>query len=129
MGDLNTSGTSGQQTSFTCVSCPLGCVLEVALDETGAVSDVSGHTCNRGLDYARQEAVDPRRNISAVVMAKGSLEPLSVKTAEPVSKAKIAAVMDEVRRIDVAVPVHEGDVLIADVAGTGVAIVATKTLI
>ena len=115
-------------TSFTCVSCPLGCVLEVSFDEAGAVANVQGHTCNRGIEYARQEAVDPRRNISAVVAVEGALEPLSVKTAEPIPKAMIFEVMDQIRALRPAAPIEAGQVLIEDVAGTGVAIVATKAI-
>ena len=74
---------------FTCVSCPMGCMLEVRLNAAGEVEDVSGHTCNRGIEYAKQEAVNPERNISAVVWVEGVLEPLSVKTARPIPKAKI----------------------------------------
>ncbi|MBQ9068595.1 MAG: DUF1667 domain-containing protein [Eggerthellaceae bacterium] len=114
--------------TFTCVSCPLGCILEARFDDQGALSDVSGYTCNRGLEYAKQEAVDPQRSISAVVMAQGSLEPLSVKTAQPIPKAKIFDVMSEVRALQVGAPIDAGQVLIEDAAGTGVAIIATKSL-
>lgn len=114
--------------SFTCVSCPLGCMLEVSIDDAGNLVEITGNSCNRGLEYAQQEAVDPQRNISAVVMASGSLEPLSVKTARPIPKAKIFEVMDEVRALHPSVPVEVGQVLIEDAAGTGVPIVATKTL-
>ncbi len=115
-------------TSFTCVSCPLGCVLEVTFDDAGNLADVSGYTCNRGLEYAKQEAVDPRRNISAVVWADGVLEPLSVKTSSPIPKAKIFDVMEEVRALRLQAPIDSGQVVIEDAAGTGVPIVATKSL-
>lgn len=117
-----------ENTSFTCVSCPLGCVLEVSFDAAGQIENVSGYSCGRGLEYAKQEAVDPKRNISAVVMAKGSLEPLSVKTAEPIPKRAIFDVMGQIRSLEVAAPIQVGDVLIADAVNTGVAIVATKTI-
>ena len=114
--------------SFTCVSCPLGCMLEVSFDDADNLVDVTGNSCNRGIEYAKQEAVDPQRNISAVVMAEGSLEPLSVKTARPIPKAKIFDVMEQVRALRPCVPIEEGQVLIEDAAETGVPIVATKTL-
>lgn len=41
--------------AYTCICCPLGCRVEVALDENGQVSEVSGYTCKRGADYAAQE--------------------------------------------------------------------------
>ena len=117
-----------QNTSFTCVSCPLGCMLEVTFDPASDQMDVKGYSCKRGLEYAKQEAVDPRRSISAVVMAQGSLEPLSVKTANPIPKARIFDVMHEIRSLELCTPITAGQVLIEDAAGTGVAVIATKSL-
>lgn len=114
--------------TFTCVNCPMGCTLEVSLDASDAVSSVTGNTCKRGEDYARQEAVDPRRNVSTLVMVPGCIEPLSVKTAAPVPKARIMDVMEAVRALQVQPPIAAGQVLLENAAGTGVAIVATKEL-
>ncbi len=119
---------SSQNMSFTCVSCPMGCMLEAIFDSEGNLADVTGYTCKRGLEYARQEAVDPQRCISAVVMVSGSLEPLSVKTARPIPKAKIFDVMEQIRALDLHVPITAGQVLIPDAANTGTSVVATKTL-
>ena len=70
--------------AYTCICCPLGCRIEVALDENGQVSEVSGYTCKRGADYAAQEAVAPERMVTAVLCVSGCLEPVSVKTPHPV---------------------------------------------
>ena len=51
---------------------------------------------------------------------------VAVKTKEPVSKAKIFDVMDEVRHLTVDAPVHVGDIIKEDIGGTGVALVATQ---
>lgn len=120
--------TKPENKTFTCVSCPVGCLLEVSFTESGDVDTVTGNTCNRGIEYAKQEAVDPKRNISAVVMVEGVLEPLSVKTAEPVSKDKIFDVMEEIRTLHLAAPITAGQTLIENAANTGVAIIATKTI-
>ena len=112
--------------TFTCVNCPMGCTLEVAFDDAGAIVSITGNTCKRGEEYARQEAVDPRRNVSTLVMVPGYPEPLSVKTAAPVPKARIMDVMAAVRMLQVQPPIVVGQVLLEDAAGTGVAIVATK---
>ena len=114
--------------AYTCICCPLGCRIEVALDENGQVSEVSGYTCKRGADYAAQEAVAPERMVTAVLCVSGCLEPVSVKTQRPVPKAAMKDVLAAVaaRRRDA--PVAAGDVLIEDVCGTGVAVVATKSV-
>ena len=114
--------------AYTCICCPLGCRIEVALDENGQVSEVSGYTCKRGADYAAQEAVAPERMVTAVLCVSGCLEPVSVKTQRPVPKAAMKNVLAAVAALRLDAPVAAGDVLIEDVCGTGVAVVATKSV-
>lgn len=114
--------------AYTCICCPLGCRIEVALDENGQVSEVSGYTCKRGADYAAQEAVAPERMVIAVLCVSGCLEPVSVKTQRPVPKAAMKDVLAAVAALRLDAPVAAGDVLIEDVCGTGVAVVATKSV-
>lgn len=114
--------------AYTCICCPLGCRIEVALDENGQVSEVSGYTCKRGADYAAQEAVAPERMVTAVLCVSGCLEPVSVKTQRPVPKAAMKDVLTAVAALRLDAPVAAGDVLIEDVCGTGVAVVATKSV-
>lgn len=114
--------------AYTCICCPLGCRIEVALDENGQVSEVSGYTCKRGADYAAQEAVAPERMVTAVLCVSGCLEPVSVKTQRPVPKAAMKDVLAAVDALRLDAPVAAGDVLIEDVCGTGVAVVATKSV-
>ena len=114
--------------AYTCICCPLGCRIEVALDENGQVSEVSGYTCKRGADYAAQEAVAPERMVTAVLCVSGCLEPVSVKTQRPVPKAAMKDVLAAVAALRLDAQVAAGDVLIEDVCGTGVAVVATKSV-
>ena len=114
--------------AYTCICCPLGCRIEVALDENGQVSEVSGYTCKRGADYAAQEAVAPERMVTAVLCVSGCLEPVSVKTQRPVPKAAMKDVLAAVAALRLDAPVAAGDVLIEDVCGTCVAVVATKSV-
>ena len=114
--------------AYTCICCPLGCRIEVALAENGPVSEVSGYTCKRGADYAAQEAVAPERMVTAVLCVSGCLEPVSVKTQRPVPKAAMKDVLAAVAALRLDAPVAAGDVLIEDVCGTGVAVVATKSV-
>ena len=114
--------------AYTCICCPLGGRVEVALDENGQVSEVSGYTCKRGADYAAQEAVAPERMVTAVLCVSGCLEPVSVKTQRPVPKAAMKDVLAAVAALRLDAPVAAGDVLIEDVCGTGVAVVATKSV-
>lgn len=114
--------------AYTCICCPLGCRVEVTLGENGQVSEVSGHTCKRGADYAAQEAVAPERMVTAVLPVSGCLEPVSVKTQRPVPKASMKDVLAAVAALQLSAPIAAGDVLIEDVCGTGAAVVATKSV-
>lgn len=113
---------------FTCICCPLGCDVEVTLDENGQVVDVSGYTCKRGADYAAQEAVSPERMVTAVLSVSGCLEPVSVKTERPVPKAAMRDVLTAVAALKLSVPIAAGDVLVEDACGTGVSVIATKSV-
>lgn len=58
----------------------------------------------------------------------GTIPMVSVKTAQDIPKEKIMDVMECINQITVEAPVHIGDVLLSDVAATGVDIVATKNV-
>ena len=112
---------------ITCINCPMGCRVTVRM-EGGAITAVSGNTCKRGETYARQEVVEPLRMVTAVIPVEGSVCPLSVKTASPVPKAKIRDVMRALTGLRLRPPIAAGDVVLPDVCGTGVDVVATREL-
>ena len=114
--------------TITCINCPVGCRMTVTLDDDGQFLSAAGYSCPRGLRYARQECTQPRRMITAVLPVEGSATPLSVKTAQPIPKARISDIMDALSRIRLKVPVHAGDVVLADVLHTGVDVIATRSL-
>jgi CxxC motif-containing protein len=92
----------------------------------GSVSHVSGHACKRGETYAAQEAVNPLRMVTAVVNIKRGAVPLSVKTRDPIPKKEIFACMKAIGALRISAPVTMGQVLIENVCGSGVPVVATK---
>lgn len=112
---------------ITCINCPMGCRMEVTLED-GAVVSVKGNTCKRGETYAHQECTQPLRMITAVAPVKGSVMPVSLKTRTPIPKAKIEDCMREIDALQLQAPIQAGDVLIADVVGTGVDVIATKSV-
>lgn len=118
-----------RQETYTCICCPLGCQLDVTLargEGAAQVQEVSGYTCKRGKDYAVQEATCPVRMVTVAVSVQGRLLPVSAKTAQPVPKASMPAVVAAAQGLRVVPPVRVGDVLLGDASGTGVALVATK---
>lgn len=102
----------------------MGCRVTVTLEEGVPVS-VSGNSCKRGEMYAKQECVEPLRTVTAVLRVASSRVPLSVRTAGPVPKAKIADVMRELSGLRITAPVRMGQVILSDVCGTGVDVIAT----
>lgn len=113
---------------LTCIRCPMGCSIHVELTD-GQVTSVTGNTCRRGEEYARTEAVAPVRTVTSTVKAVGGVRPVvAVKTVPDVPKGMIFEVMDAIRALETAAPVHIGDVLLHDVAGTGSDVVASADL-
>ena len=112
---------------ITCINCPVGCRLDVTL-ENGQVVSVTGNTCKRGETYARQECVDPQRMVTAVIPVASSAVPLSVKTRTPIPKKRIADCMRALSEVQITAPVAAGSVVLADVCGTGVDVIATKSV-
>ncbi len=113
---------------ITCINCPVGCRMRVSL-ENGAVTGVSGNACVRGDAYARQECLSPRRVLTAVVRVEGSKVPVSLKTESPIPKDKIAECMREIEKLSLRLPILMGDVLMENAAGTGVRLIATRSLV
>ena len=113
--------------TITCISCPVGCRMTVQVED-GAVVSVTGNTCKRGETYARQECVAPERMVTAVIPVEGATMPLSVKTRTPIPKAKIRDCMAALAGVKLSAPVAMGDVVLPDVCGTGVDVIATKSV-
>lgn len=117
-----------EKRNLTCIRCPLGCQITVTL-ENGEVTDVTGNTCPRGDEYARKEVLNPTRVVTSIVRVEGGVLPvLSVKTKDDIPKGKIFDVLEEIKPIIIKAPVKIGDVVLADAAGTGVDIVASKNI-
>jgi CxxC motif-containing protein len=112
-------------THYLCIGCPLGCRLEV--EAVDGDLEVRGHGCRRGQAFAAQEHTDPRRFVTTTVaVAGGVLARAPVKTAGAVPKALVRDVCRALHGITVPAPVRLGDVVLADVLGTGVDTVATR---
>ena len=117
-----------EQKNLTCIGCPLGCQITVEL-KNGEVISVTGNTCKRGDDYARKEVIGPTRIVTSTVkVAGGNAAMVSVKTKSDIPKDKIFECVKAIKEIVVQAPVFIGDVVLEDVAGTEVDIVATKNV-
>ncbi|MGE5553120.1 MAG: DUF1667 domain-containing protein [Betaproteobacteria bacterium] len=120
---------SDQTQRFTCIVCPLGCPLTVTKPSGGAPVEVSGNRCRRGLEYGRTEASDPRRVLTTTITLAGAgLRRLPVKTAAPIPKNLLPAAAEALRQVRATAPVRVGEVILPDLLGTGVPVVATREI-
>lgn len=117
-----------EKRDLICIGCPMGCMMTVTM-ENGQVAEVIGNTCKRGDTYARKEVTNPTRIVTSSVRVSGGVLPVvSVKTKEDIPKEKIKDCMKALKEVEVKAPIRIGDVLLADVAGTGVDVIATKEI-
>jgi CxxC motif-containing protein len=142
--------------SLTCIVCPIGCPLAVEEGPPGAgnISEftVSGNRCPRGAVYAREEICAPKRVVTATCGVRGDGPPgredldrtagpaeraganrdfprrLPVKTAAPCPREQIPALLADIYQVRAALPVKAGDKIIADWRGSGIDVVAVRSL-
>lgn len=123
--------------TLTCITCPLGCRLEAERSAGGEFA-VTGNRCPRGAAYAREELLAPKRVVTATcrVAAAGArpreADPLAkripCKTSAPFPKERVGELLEAIYRVEVALPVARGAVLLSDALGTGIDLVATRSI-
>lgn len=116
-----------QTKQITCIRCPLGCQIQVDIAGKEVMS-TRNNLCARGKQYAQDEVLRPTRMVTSLIPIKGQIKPLSVKTALPIPKDAMQNVLDAIRNATPVLPIAIGDVILHDVCGTGVDVVATCTL-
>ena len=117
-----------QDKQLICIGCPVGCLITVDKQADGTLN-ITGNTCNKGAEYARKEMTAPTRIVTSIMRVTGADQKVvSVKTASDIPKEKITACMEELNQAAAAAPIHVGQVLLENAAGTGVSIVATANV-
>jgi len=113
---------------FTCVICPIGCEIDVQLEDGNVVS-MEGNKCEKSEEFVLQELKEPMRILTTTVRIKGAKwAMLPVRTDEPIPKRLLFSVIKELANIEIQAPVKVSDVIIGDIAGTGANIVATRNM-
>lgn len=116
-----------EERELTCICCPMGCTITANVQGTEVIR-VTGNTCRRGEVYARKELTDPTRIVTSTVRVRGRREVVSVKTQSDIPKDKMMECVRELKNVCVEAPVHIGQIIVPDIAGTKVAVVATKEI-
>lgn len=113
---------------ITCVICPFGCQIQVE-GEGEQITSITNNRCKRGLEYASHEFVCPVRTLtSSVAVEHGERPVCSVRTEQPVPKSKIGACMEAVAAVRLEAPVAMHQVVLEDISGTGVKLIATACI-
>ena len=120
-------GELSKEQEIISIICPLSCAITLSGDPENP--QVSGHECNRGRDYALQEAADPRRVLAgAVRISGGSLPRLPVKTSAAIPRKMILEAARLLDRISITVPQRCGELIAANFANSGADLIATREL-
>lgn len=113
---------------LTCIGCPMGCALHVEI-ENGAVVSVAGNTCPHGQSYAEKECVSPERTVTSTVRVEGGAVRMApVRTAGDIPEKLIFDAMRQIHAVHLKAPVKAGDVVLRNIAGSGVDLIATRTV-
>ncbi len=113
---------------ITCIICPIGCKILVTNEEMKR-GVIKGNKCKKGIEYARNEILNPRRILTSSIRVYGGEWPLvSVKSSNPVPKEKIFTILEALHKTTIQAPIKSQQCIIKNVANTGVDIIATKTV-
>lgn len=104
---------------ITCIVCPRGCLMTA--ERNGDAITVTGNACKRGEKHAIGEFTNPVRTVTSTVRVSNRQDTMvPVKTAAPIPKGEMFALMKKIRSATAKAPVKIGDVILADVFGTDV---------
>lgn len=114
---------------LTCIGCPIGCALSANIHEDNI--KIKGNLCKKGIEYGLSECTDPRRVITTSIKVKldnGTTKMLSVKTSRDIPKNRIFECLNEIKKVNITGNFKIGDVVIKNILGIGVDILATSAL-
>ena len=133
-----------------CITCPLGCHLSIQRISETEIS-VTGNRCSRGESYAREELLHPKRVVTGTCrvlrspLAAGGMlgsrkagseasaslyapRRVPLRTTAPFPKQRIPELLELISLLALPIPVRRGDVLVRDALGTGIDLIATRTI-
>lgn len=130
---------------LVCITCPLGCRLSVETLPGGELS-VSGNRCPRGAAYAREEFLAPKRVVTATAriscaaplpacpdesgprLSHGLIRRAPVRTTAPFPKESVPALLEAIYKLELRLPITRGEVVLRNALGTGIDVIATRTI-
>lgn len=90
---------------------------------------IEGHSCKRGEVYAREEFIAPKRILTTTIRVENGFLPLiPVRSDKPILKDKLREILKEIAQTVTNAPIKMGDILIEDVLGLEINIIASRDL-
>ncbi len=115
--------------TFTCIVCPRGCDVTATLGSGNEILSIEGNFCPRGEEYVRNELTHPMRQLTSTVGIDGGIyRRLPVILSGNIPKERMMDVMGAIDGITVKSPVKRGDVIVSDVCGLGVDVIASRSM-
>jgi CxxC motif-containing protein len=113
---------------FTCVTCPVGCEMDVEVKD-GEVLSIEGNRCAKGEEFVLQELREPMRILTTTVRINGAKwAMLPVRTDKPIPKRLFFEVVSELANLELQAPVKVSKVIMTDVADTGANVIASRNM-
>ncbi|MFX0144001.1 MAG: DUF1667 domain-containing protein [Candidatus Hodarchaeota archaeon] len=111
-----------------CIICPTGCLVHV--ENINGELIIEGHSCKRGEEYAREEFVAPKRILTTTMQVENGFLPLvPVRSDTPILKDRLEETLKEIAKTKITAPIKMGDILIKNILGLEVNIIASRDLI
>jgi CxxC motif-containing protein len=122
------TGNHPQTREITCIVCPNGCRLTVTFSPTQLL-EVQHALCPRGSAYARAELFNPQRTLTSTVPVTGGVLPLvSVRSTRTLPRKLLPKAVKLLSRITLNAPVTFHQLIVPNILGTGVDIIATREI-
>ncbi len=119
---------SDNEREIICIVCTQGC--RAIVGKEGLEFSIKGKLCKRGLDYVKQEYLNPKRVLTTTVRIKDNPNKIiPVRTSSPVPKEKIFEIMKVIKATRAEAPLKVGDVIIPNILDTGSDVICTGSLL
>ena len=111
-----------------CIVCPTGCLVHV--ENVNGELIIEGHSCKRGEEYAKEEFTAPKRILTTTMRVENGFLPLiPVRSHRAIPKERLKDTLKEIAQTVAKAPIKMGDILIKDVLGLEINIIASRDLI
>lgn len=142
--DAATSDNGPETRAMICIACPIGCELTVtetapdseAASDTATTRDgrrvgyiIRGNRCKRGIAYAVGEMTNPTRILTTTVTLIGrdrKRHSLPVRSYDAIPWGDFPEALAACHDLVVQAPVRMGQILIEDLGGSGIPLVASR---